>query len=498
MTVVPLAIAADVADATVATAALPIAVVVALAAGLVSFASPCVLPLVPGFLGYVTGLSDVALEQRAPVQPACSGALLFVLGFTVVFIVLVAVASAVSFALREHLDLLTRIGGAVVVVLALVFLGVGSGIGLQLTTAPRWKPAAGLAGAPLLGAAFALGWAPCTGPTLAAILALTAPLSADGGAVGRGVVLAVRLLPRPRRPVRGHRGRLLAGRPRGPDRTDCCVATGAASTCSAGCCCSPSGSSWSPASGPTSSRGCRPISSAASRRCCDMATQTSPRAQVTQPRLGPVGWARWAWRSLTSMRTALFLLLLLSIAAVPGSIFPQRSIDAGKVADFLGEQPHDRPVARPARLLRGLLVGLVLRDLPVAGHLPRRLHRAAQSAALAYPPREAATSPAQPHPSRPARRARVCRRRPVGAGRGGRSIARQAVPRRVARRRDGQCARAATCARPATSSSTPGCASSSSVSPSGTCWGGAATSSSPRARPSPRRCRPTTRSCPDP
>src|SRR6185295_17743420 len=116
------------AASTITSGALPIAVVVALAAGLVSFASPCVLPLVPGFLGYVTGLSDVALEQRRR-SNLVLGALLFVLGFTVVFIVLVAVASAVSFALREHLDLLTRIGGAVVIVLALVFLGVGSGIG---------------------------------------------------------------------------------------------------------------------------------------------------------------------------------------------------------------------------------------------------------------------------------------------------------------------------------------------------------------------------------
>jgi cytochrome c-type biogenesis protein len=183
-------LSATVAQSPVATAALPLAVVVALAAGLVSFASPCVLPLVPGFLGYVTGLSDVALERRRR-SSLVLGAGLFVLGFTVVFIVLVALASAVSFALREHLDLLTRIGGGIVVVLALVFLGVGSGWGLQRTAVPRWKPAAGLAGAPLLGAAFALGWAPCTGPTLAAILALTAPLSADGGGVGRGVVLAV-------------------------------------------------------------------------------------------------------------------------------------------------------------------------------------------------------------------------------------------------------------------------------------------------------------------
>jgi cytochrome c-type biogenesis protein len=182
--------AAVAADAAVATAALPVAVVLALAAGLVSFASPCVLPLVPGFLGYVTGLSDIALEQRRRANLVL-GALLFVLGFTVVFIVLVAVASAVSFALRAQLDLLTRLAGAVVIILALVFLGVGSRIGMQRTVLPRWKPAAGLAGAPLLGAAFALGWAPCTGPTLAAILALTAPLSADSGAVGRGVVLAI-------------------------------------------------------------------------------------------------------------------------------------------------------------------------------------------------------------------------------------------------------------------------------------------------------------------
>jgi cytochrome c biogenesis protein len=74
-----------------------------------------------------------------------------------------------------------------------------------------------------------------------------------------------------------------------------------------------------------------------------MAIQTPPRETVTQPHLGPIGWARWAWRSLTSMRTALFLLLLLSIAAVPGSIFPQRSIDAGKVADFLDTNPTFGP-----------------------------------------------------------------------------------------------------------------------------------------------------------
>jgi len=75
-----------------------------------------------------------------------------------------------------------------------------------------------------------------------------------------------------------------------------------------------------------------------------MSAPTRDRATITQPALGPAGWARWAWRTLTSMRTALFLLLLLSIAAVPGSIFPQRSIDAGRVADYLAANPTTGPL----------------------------------------------------------------------------------------------------------------------------------------------------------
>ncbi len=178
-------------DSMIATGALPIALVVALAAGFVSFASPCVLPLVPGFLGYVTGLSDVALEQRRRSRLVL-GALLFVLGFAAVFIVLTALfASAVSLTLRSHLDVLTRVGGVVVIVMAVAFLGLGARAGLQRSAAPRWRAPAGLVGAPLLGAIFALTWAPCTGPTLAAILALTTPLSADDGGVGRGILLAV-------------------------------------------------------------------------------------------------------------------------------------------------------------------------------------------------------------------------------------------------------------------------------------------------------------------
>ncbi|MEO7061482.1 MAG: cytochrome c biogenesis protein CcdA [Lapillicoccus sp.] len=177
-------------DSTIASGALPLALVVALAAGFVSFASPCVLPLVPGFLGYVTGLSDVALEQRRRSRLVL-GALLFVLGFAVVFVAFTLIASALSYSLRAHLDLLTRVGGAVVIALAFVFLGVGSRVGLQRTVPVRWRAPAGLVGAPLLGAVFALSWAPCIGPTLGAILALTGPLSVTEGASARAVVLGV-------------------------------------------------------------------------------------------------------------------------------------------------------------------------------------------------------------------------------------------------------------------------------------------------------------------
>ena len=176
---------ADAAGA-ITSGALPVAILVAVAAGFVSFASPCVLPLVPGFLGYVTGLSGVSLQQRSRGR-LMLGALLFVLGFSAVFIAVAVTVSAAGTLLKEHQSLLMRIGGVIVILMALVFLG-GDRLG---TLRPGWKPAAGLAGAPLLGMVFGLGWAPCTGPTFGAIIALSTALSGDQHLIARGIGLAM-------------------------------------------------------------------------------------------------------------------------------------------------------------------------------------------------------------------------------------------------------------------------------------------------------------------
>lgn len=178
---------------TVADGQLLVASLIALAAGLVSFLSPCVLPLIPGYLAYVGGVAgststagaDPKRAARSERRRMVLGALLFVLGFTVVFLLVNIAAGSLGFWLWDEQEVITRVMGAVVIVMGLVFMGAFGG--LQRTRRLRLSPRVGLIGAPLLGVVFAVGWAPCIGPTLGMVLTL----SAQSGSVARAVALAI-------------------------------------------------------------------------------------------------------------------------------------------------------------------------------------------------------------------------------------------------------------------------------------------------------------------
>jgi cytochrome c-type biogenesis protein len=144
-----------------------LALPVAALAGLVSFASPCVLPLVPGYLAYASGSGD---PGRAGTGRLVAGTALFVLGFSAVFLVMGAAAGSVGAWLLREQRTVETVGGVVVIALGLVLAGLLPGLSGEWRV--RWRPAAGLAGAPLLGAVFGVGWTPCLGPTLAAVLLL--------------------------------------------------------------------------------------------------------------------------------------------------------------------------------------------------------------------------------------------------------------------------------------------------------------------------------------
>jgi cytochrome c-type biogenesis protein len=221
----------------VASGPLVLAVPVALAAGAVTFLSPCCLPLVPGYLSYVTGMSGtdasraeaqaaagavvsgavvsgavvsgavaggaelgdrvaagaVATATRAAAVPApgrgrsVAGAVLFVLGFSVLFASEGVLLGGIGERLLAHEQLVTRILGGVTILLGLMFAGVFDRFTLTGRIArPSWRPRAGLAGAPLLGVMFALTWTPCAGPTLGVVLSL----SETSGTASRGALLA--------------------------------------------------------------------------------------------------------------------------------------------------------------------------------------------------------------------------------------------------------------------------------------------------------------------
>ena len=160
-----------------------LAVPVALVAGLVSFFSPCVIPLLPGYLSYATGLSgaDLGSARRGRML---AGSLLFVAGFTVVFVILGYAAGAVGAWLVEWRQTLSFILGVLLIVLGLAFAG------WLPFTQREWRvysmPSVGLVAAPVIGFLFGLGWTPCLGPTLVAITAL----SLNEATAGRGALLS--------------------------------------------------------------------------------------------------------------------------------------------------------------------------------------------------------------------------------------------------------------------------------------------------------------------
>jgi cytochrome c-type biogenesis protein len=169
----------------VADGALWLAVPIAIAAGLVSFLSPCVLPLVPGYLGFLGGAVAPRSGASAGRARLVGGVLLFIAGFTVVFMAMNILGGAFGGFLIVHKDVITRVMGVVIILLGLVFLGFFGFA--QRTLKPAVKGNLGLVGAPLLGLTMGLGWAPCIGPTLAVILGM----SFDQASAGRGALLGL-------------------------------------------------------------------------------------------------------------------------------------------------------------------------------------------------------------------------------------------------------------------------------------------------------------------
>ena len=170
-------------NGTVLNGALLVALPIAVLGGLVSFFSPCVLPLVPGYLSYVTGVSgtDLAEARRGRMV---AGASLFVLGFTAVFVSGGALFGYFGQTLQEERGVLTKVLGVLMILMGVFFMGLMPWL-TQREFRFHKRPATGLVGAPVLGALFGIGWTPCIGPTLSAVQTL----AWQQGTAGRGAIL---------------------------------------------------------------------------------------------------------------------------------------------------------------------------------------------------------------------------------------------------------------------------------------------------------------------
>jgi cytochrome c-type biogenesis protein len=168
-----------------------LAVLVSALAGLVSFASPCVIPLVPGYLSYLAAVVGVDEQSQSTSRSArlrvTAAAGLFIAGFTAVFLMGTIAILGLTATVITNQVLLQRIGGAVTILMGLVFMGFVPALQRQARFTP--KSMSTIAGAPLLGGVFGLGWTPCLGPTLTGVIAMSS--ATNGSAIARGVVLVV-------------------------------------------------------------------------------------------------------------------------------------------------------------------------------------------------------------------------------------------------------------------------------------------------------------------